>query len=112
MGVDFYTCANCDSTFPDCGEYFSCDTCGHYFCSDICGGKKYKNENEDNENEDNEDEDGDDDYEEEESTCILCRKESATDNQLLNFLLLKFSLTYEEALRQYQKHTESTEPTD
>ena len=27
MGVEFYTCDNCGSTFPDCGEYVSCETC-------------------------------------------------------------------------------------
>ena len=25
MGVEFYTCDNCGTTFPDCGEYVSCE---------------------------------------------------------------------------------------
>lgn len=35
MGVDFYSCKNCGDTFPDCGEYVSCD-CGEHWCCDEC----------------------------------------------------------------------------
>ena len=34
MGVEFYTCENRGTTFPDCGEYVSCETCGTKWCCD------------------------------------------------------------------------------
>lgn len=36
MGVEFYTCDNCGTTFPDCGEYVSCETCWTKWCCDEC----------------------------------------------------------------------------
>lgn len=81
MGIEFFPCSNCEEIFPDCGDFFNCDTCHYCFCSDDCGKRQETTDI---------------------TTCILCRKESATERQLLNFLLTKFSLTFEEVLKQYQ----------
>lgn len=94
MGVDFYTCANCGDTFPDCSYYFSCYICYHHFCSNECGDRKVE--------ENPRDPDGSLGYEEI-TTCKLCRKEDATDHQLLNFLLGHFKLTREQAMELYRK---------
>lgn len=36
MGVVFYTCNRCGETFPDCGDYVSCEGCGTVWCCDEC----------------------------------------------------------------------------
>jgi hypothetical protein len=36
MSVDFWSCHNCGETFPDCGEYVSCESCGTVWCCDEC----------------------------------------------------------------------------
>jgi hypothetical protein len=36
MGVDFYACANCETTFPDCGDYVSCEQCYRHYCCGEC----------------------------------------------------------------------------
>jgi hypothetical protein len=93
MGVDYYTCANCHSNFPDCGSYFHCTGCDEHFCSYNCGGRKVVEE-----------EESEDEYEYEELTsCVLCRREKATDSDLLDFLLNHFNITYEAAMEIYKK---------
>lgn len=82
MGVDFYSCHYCDETFPDCGDYFSCD-CGHHYCDYTCGDGKS----------------GDDD---DTRTCRICRLDYIQDHTLVNFLLSKASLTREEAEQLYR----------
>lgn len=91
MGVDFYTCSSCERTFPDCSYYFTCTGCEMNFCSDKCGGREETNE--------------DDDLPryERETSCVLCRKDEATDNQLLYFLLKKYNLTYDQIMEMYRK---------
>jgi hypothetical protein len=88
MGIDYYSCANCGRNFPDCGNFFGC-LCGEYFCSNECGGRQA---------EDPPDDLDDDDYYEDVTTCILCRKESFTDADMMQFLLIKLNLTYEQAV--------------
>jgi hypothetical protein len=95
MGVDFYSCSNCRETFPDCGYYFTCSQCEHMFCSNDCGGREYvKDENGEHKTSR---------YGEELTSCILCRKEDATSDQLLHFLLAKFGLTRDQAMEMYKK---------
>lgn len=92
MGIDFYTCSYCDETFPDCGRYFRCD-CGRMFCSDECGKRDIPaTYNDDCQN-----------------TCCICRDEYILDEILLNFLLEKFSLTKEEAIRLYRTTKNATQ---
>ena len=93
MGVDYYTCATCSHNFPDCGYYFGC-TCGETFCSKECGGKQTlppPNEEKDWE---------------ELTTCVLCRKESITDRDMVRFLLKKAGLTYDQAVVMFKEDTE------
>lgn len=32
LGVDYYSCKNCEETFPDCGHYGHCSKCETMFC--------------------------------------------------------------------------------
>jgi hypothetical protein len=90
MGVDFYTCQNCERNFPDCSYFFTCTQCEHMFCSDKCGGKKVEKE------------DPKGDSYNDLTSCFLCRKEIAADYQLLKFLLGHFNLTREQAMELYR----------
>jgi len=90
MGVVHYKCDTCGRSFSDCGKFFACFSCRGKFCSDDCGGKQVIPHPEDPPNM------------EEETTCVLCRKESATDFQLLHFLLKHIKLTYEQAMELYR----------
>jgi hypothetical protein len=99
MGVDFYTCANCERNVPDCGNYFSCSGCYEHFCTNDCGGKQTVQEEGDDEDDDNE-------YLEEISSCILCRKESITDRDMVRFLLKKSGLTYDQAIAMFREDPE------
>lgn len=87
MGVDFYTCAFCQRTFPDCGPYFNC-FCGEHFCTPACGGRQYIDP-----------EAGVEEY----TSCVLCRVEEVTNRDMLTFLLKHFNLTYDEAFELYKK---------
>jgi len=75
MGVDYYACKNCGDTFPDCGDYVSCE-CREHWCSDDCAGAGgYQVE-----------EDGftpEGSKWEQETSCNFCRKEEFEDLQLL-----------------------------
>jgi len=88
MGVDFYTCPVCEDTFPDCGEYYECEYCNTRFCSDKCANLKIIDpENEDDKN------------------CQLCRKEYATDSELLRFMLKRSNLTRKQAEEIWRNET-------
>jgi len=94
MGIDYYTCANCRDTFPDCISYFSCENCGQHFCSNKCG-KRQVSEPPD---------DIDDDADWEETvTCIFCRTEAVTDDDMIDFLLKELNITYDQALERYKQ---------
>lgn len=86
MGIDYYTCQSCNEAFPDCIEYFVCETCETMFCSGSCGGRKYD--------------------EEDNISCVLCRKEQATDSNLLHFLIRHYKLSYEQVFKMYQEEKE------
>ena len=97
MGVDFYPCALCREVFCDAGEYYSCEECGSRFCSYECAAPKPINEEgleEDDEN-----------YNEDVKSCILCRKEEVTNDDLLSFLLQHFSITREHAAKLYRTNS-------
>lgn len=87
MGVDFYVCEVCGNTFPDCGDFVSCE-CGGRFCSNDCAHMDYAVY--DDEGEGTED-DGP-------GTCVLCRGEEATDGELISWLLERCKLTREAAI--------------
>ncbi len=89
MGVDFLTCDNCQRNFPDCGYYVHCnyEKCGKTWCSDKCAAEDGRI---------NSDEAADP-YEGSHISCSYCRKQKATDEQLIEFLLEKTKLTREKA---------------
>jgi hypothetical protein len=89
MGVDYYTCANCARNFPDCGDYFDCITCENVFCSNKCGKKIVETDVEDG-------------CYKEKISCLLCREEVISDNNLMQFLLNHCNLTYEQAVELYK----------
>lgn len=80
MGVDYYVCHRCDTTFPDCSSHCIWCDCGGHFCSAECA---------------NQSEDG---------SCCLCRSEVVRDRDLLLFLLKHYQITYEQAMELYHTH--------
>jgi hypothetical protein len=91
MGIDYYTCQKCERNFPDCSYYFTCTGCEVMFCSDACGGRVVEEESEDGH-----------DYNDI-TSCVMCRMETATSDDLLKFLLKHFNLTRDQAMEIYRK---------
>ena len=86
MGVEFYVCANCTETFPDCGEYYFCEECANHFCSRKCADPKPMDEDD-----------------EDLRNCCICRKEEANDYILLNALLRHYKITRKDAMKIWQE---------
>jgi hypothetical protein len=90
MGVDFYPCNNCGETFPDCGDYTSCE-CGVHWCSDECAeAEGYRRE-----------EDGftpNGSEWEQETSCQFCREEDFEDFALLKTALELLGKSREELI--------------
>jgi hypothetical protein len=92
MGVDYYPCTACGETFPDCGNYYTCLSysddspyqelggCERMFCGKRCAKP---------------------DGEGETISCVHCRCELDSDENLLGFLLARHGQTREEAAAQY-----------
>lgn len=94
MGVDFYACNNCGDTFPDCGDYTSCE-CGHNWCSDECAeAEGWRQEEEEFTPEGS--------RWSQETSCSYCRKEDFGDLALLDFCLELLGKTREEIILQYK----------
>lgn len=108
MGVDFYSCKYCGDTFPDCGDYVSCD-CGEHWCSDDCAeADGYTREScklgydiDDTECEescyccDNH----------LESSCSYCRHEDYDNETLLDYALDLLGITREKLIEKYNEYT-------
>lgn len=98
MGVDFYTCPVCQSTFPDCGEYERCGQCSEAFCSEECAKIECHC---------NQDKDDPHEHEEcdecENCSCVLCRKDVLLDGELLKWLLKHDGMTRKQAEDEYRK---------
>jgi len=90
MGIDYRVCSECKSGFTDVIDYEFCG-CGREWCDEECaelGGlrKEY-------------DDDGDYDGE---GTCKYCRKEDATDSELLGIAAhLLGNISREDLVRAY-----------
>ena len=97
MGIDYYSCEHCGESFPDCGEYVSCnDDCGMMWCDDECAKEDgYRTEDEE------------DEYGDPQHTCKYCRKEDATDYELVKFLLKHSGLSREEAVALVHENSSS-----
>jgi len=91
MGVDWYGCIKCGETFPDCGDYVSCD-CGNMWCSDECAEA-------DGFQRPDEDEIEEDPYAE--SSCKFCREEDVEDEVLLKHCLLMLDISRDDAVANY-----------
>lgn len=84
MGVDWYACAGCNETYPDCSYYFTCSDCERGYCSDGCGGREVTKE-------------ADQKYKEE-TSCIFCRGDVVDDAEMVAFLLGRLDMTRDEAI--------------
>lgn len=119
MGVDWYSCKRCGETFPDCGDYVSCE-CGESWCSDECAeADGYKEEycklgcNKDDDEMDNcikkEQYDKDEyvscwdcEYHMD-SSCNFCRNEDYNDETLLDKALNLLGMNREELINRINK---------
>ena len=91
MGVDYFVCSCCNTTFPDCGEYFTCTVCERMYCG-VCGEKEVDKygcgdppEGKEGWYPDN-DPDG----------CYQCDPKNVNDDDLLLYLIEKSGKTVEE----------------
>ena len=75
MGVDYYACESCGDTFPDCGDFVSCE-CGKRWCSDECAEADGHQEEEDGFTPEGS-------KWSQETSCNFCRKEEFEDYDLL-----------------------------
>lgn len=93
MGVEFIACNNCGETFPDCGDYVSCE-CGNCWCDNECAkleGFRYE-------------EDGfvpRGSKWSQETSCDFCRQEDYEDYELLAYALKKLGVSREELIADY-----------
>lgn len=85
MGIDYITCSSCPENFPDCGDFALCTSCESEFCTDECA--KLKNLGKKNK------------YDEELTTCVICRNEHISDDKLIKFLLKRCLLTRSKAIK-------------
>ena len=89
MGVDFFPCDDCGESICDCGSYWRCqEGCGARLCDDCADKHKVWDDLDDDGNEIN--------------PCPYCKREAATDSQLLQFALKKLGVTQEALLKEYQ----------
>lgn len=95
MSVDFFSCAICSKTFPDCGTYYRCD-CGEIFCSHGCAKTDYSQYDCDGNIIDEENEDWD---EEEPGIRCICSKNDANDQILSAALLKHFKINRDDAMK-------------
>jgi hypothetical protein len=106
MGVDFYACDYCGDTFPDCGEYVSCE-CGEHWCSDECAEADGFKEESCSKGFDNANECDLDlscwqcEFQIERS-CKYCREEDFADSVLLEFSLKELGISREELINKYK----------
>lgn len=105
MGVDFYACANCEETFPDCGDYVSCEQCYRHYCCSECADFTPITPVTDSSEED----DDDDDYEEEELQCGVCSKTTPDYLLILKSLCKHFKITMDDAQQIWKDDKEEEE---
>lgn len=80
MNVELFSCNYCGECFCDCS--INC-ICGRNWCSDKCAQEAGYNITD---------------------TCKMCRKEDASDSDLLEFLMREDGITREELLKRYFKN--------
>ena len=104
MGVDFAPCTACGRTFPDCGRFAECNEdfggCGRRYCSDDCAklaspGRDHPWTWREQEALPQEERDAI------KTTCVDCRSENPSDENLLEFLRLQNGLTRDQVVAMY-----------
>jgi len=91
MGVDWYSCRECGETFPDCGEFYSCEGCCEIgWCSKECADKAGAQF-------------GEEDGYNLVVSCKFCREEDAPDSALLEFAISKLKISREVLVKEYFK---------
>ena len=103
MGVDFYVCESCSSTFADVGDYETCD-CGRNWCGEECAEKHGLHKPE------LLDDDGEfEDYDYDNFTCKFCREEDYDGEVLLDFILKREGFSREDLISLYKKENKQHE---
>ena len=87
MGIDYYVCDECGEGFNDAGEHVFCE-CGAHYCSYECAANAEYHDHSDDEEDDDDIPDRvlDEDGFEQETSCMYCRGEKLTDEQVLEWL--------------------------
>ena len=73
FGIDYLTCDCCGEAFPDVCDYLNCEKCDAVLCEGCCeqyGVEVYRNTEKDG--------------------CPVCNGDIVTDQQLLEFLIVKY----------------------
>ena len=120
MSVDYYSCERCGDTFPDCGDYTTCNEdaggCGRTWCDDGCAeADGYIREYCKLEKEvDNGYCEGDCEFSIKDTyghascdkcknyigaSCSYCRNEAFEDSELLEYALLKLDISKEDLIQ-------------
>lgn len=87
MSVEFTDCAVCGESICDCGDDWNyCPECGRVICTD-CLVKPYETDEETGEMS--------------KDCCPFCSGKEVHNDDLLEFLLAKFKLTRDEAIKLY-----------
>lgn len=116
MSVEFYVCKNCGSTFPDCGEYVSCEQCFTHWCSNECAEEDGYIKEHCAAHKDLDDGDLMDMYREKHcdyddccdcdnyipDSCKYCREEDFEDDVLLEYALELLGINREELIEKYK----------
>lgn len=116
MGVDYYSCHNCEETFPDCGYYVTCQSCFTHWCSEECAAEegyveehcsKHNIFNRDDMEHFRENNCEHDDCVEcehyEPDSCKYCRNEDYEDNELLDKALELLNMTREDLIQKMKE---------
>lgn len=91
MGIDYYSCSNCEETYSDARYDVLCE-CGHRWCSDFCAEQdgfdipEYEGRYEDHDN----------------RTCKFCRGEDFEDHQLLHHAQELLGVSREQLIKSYK----------
>lgn len=117
MGVDYLQCSGCDRGYRDDSEYCVYCDCGNGFCGLSCGKlKNYFNPHlpDETNGKDPEIDEKDPRWAEWDEgnfavnanksiTCVVCRKQHATDEVLLFALLKHYKITRKDAIKIWKK---------
>lgn len=110
MGVDFYACKACGDTFPDCGSYTDCSEdlrgCGAIYCSDKCGKPKAP-EIQDSLDWHEYEKLSESEQAKRRMSCVDCRLELESDENMLRFLLDHIAKSYEQLRSEYREWLKS-----